>query len=57
VGGVADVLRRICPSTVEVARLEMPYGVENEEAGLPLLLCLEPQGQLAQIWDEVRHYN
>jgi hypothetical protein len=57
VGQIGDVLDRICPDTVEVATITNPYGVENEEAGLPLYLCLAPEGQLADIWDEVRHYN
>jgi 4-amino-4-deoxy-L-arabinose transferase-like glycosyltransferase len=57
VGEVGDVLRRICPETAEVGRIDNPYGVENEEAGLPLFLCLDPEGQLSQIWDDVRHYN
>ena len=34
-----------------------PYSVENEEAGLPLFLCLNPERQLADIWSGVRHYN
>ncbi len=57
VGQIGDVLERICPDTVEVATITNPYGVENEEAGLPIYLCLEPEGQLADIWPDVRHYN
>ena len=57
VGQIGDVLARICPDTVEVATITNPYGVENEEAGLPIYLCLAPDGQLADIWDDVRHYN
>ena len=57
VGDVGDVLRRICSGTAEVGRIDNPYGVQNEEAGLPLFLCLDPERQLSQIWDDVRHYN
>ena len=27
------------------------------EAGLPILVCRDPVPQLAEVWDEVRHYN
>ncbi|MDH3295091.1 MAG: glycosyltransferase family 39 protein [Acidimicrobiia bacterium] len=57
VGQIGDVLERICPATVQAGTITNPYGVENEEAGLPLYLCLAPEGQLADIWAEVRHYN
>jgi 4-amino-4-deoxy-L-arabinose transferase-like glycosyltransferase len=57
VGQIGDPLRRICPSVQQVDTINNPYGVENEEYGLPLWLCLEPDGQLAAIWDDVRHYN
>lgn len=57
VGAVGNVLRSICPGTIEVDRLSNPYGVENEEAGLPLHLCLSPDRQLSDIWQDVKHYN
>jgi hypothetical protein len=57
VGQIGDVLERICPDTVQAGTISNPYGVENEEAGLPLYLCLAPEGQLADIWADVRHYN
>ncbi|MDF1596373.1 MAG: glycosyltransferase family 39 protein [Acidimicrobiia bacterium] len=57
VGQIGDVLAGICPTTVQAGTITNPYGVENEEAGLPLFLCLAPEGQLADIWDQVRHYN
>lgn len=57
VGWVGDVLRRICPDTAEVGKISNPYGVENEEAGLPLFLCLAPERQLAEIWEDVRHFE
>ncbi len=57
VGAIGDVLLRICSDTTEVGRITNPYGVENEEYGLPLYLCLSPEGQLSDIWDEVKHYN
>ncbi len=57
VGRIGDVLAGICPTTVQAGTITNPYGVENEEAGLPLFLCLAPERQLADIWDDVRHYN
>jgi 4-amino-4-deoxy-L-arabinose transferase-like glycosyltransferase len=57
VGGIGDVLTRICSNTTEVGRITNPYGVENEEYGLPLYLCLSPEGRLVDIWDDVKHYN
>jgi hypothetical protein len=40
-----------------VGIIENPYGVDNEEAGLPMWLCLEPTGSLADIWGLIRRYN
>ncbi|MDH5616210.1 MAG: glycosyltransferase family 39 protein, partial [Acidimicrobiia bacterium] len=57
VGQIGDVLDRICPTTAQAGTITNPYGVENEEAGLPLYLCMAPEGQLADIWNDVRHYN
>ncbi len=57
VGEVGDVLRPICPDLTQVDTITNPWGVENEEYGLPLLLCASPTGQLADVWDDVRHYN
>ena len=57
IGQIGNPLRRICPDVRQVGVITNPYGVENEEYGLPLWLCLEPTGQLADIWDDVRHYN
>ena len=57
VGSVALLLDSICPDLAEVATLGNPYGVENEVVGKPLLLCLDPHGELSDIWDEARHFN
>lgn len=57
VGEVAALLAAICPDLEEVAVLTNPYGVENEMVGKPILLCLEPSGQLSEIWDDARHFN
>jgi 4-amino-4-deoxy-L-arabinose transferase-like glycosyltransferase len=57
VGSVGPLLELICPDLAEVAMLGNPYGVENEVVGKPVLLCMEPHGQLADIWDEARHFN
>jgi len=57
VGDIGDVLGRVCSNTAEVGVITNHHGVENEEFGLPLYLCLAPEGQLADIWDDVKHYN
>jgi hypothetical protein len=57
VGQTGGMLRQICPGVEQVGVISNPYGVENEEAGLPLFLCLDPRGQLADIWDEAKHFN
>lgn len=33
------------------------FGVDNEEQGYPLLLCRDPHRSLAEVWDQVRHFN
>lgn len=57
VGNVGEILRPICPDLLQAGTITNPYGVQNEEYGLPLWLCMEPIVQLADIWDDVRHYN
>jgi hypothetical protein len=48
---------RVTNSTVQVGTLGTPYGVDNEEEGLPLFLCRRPVEQLRDVWEDVRHYN
>lgn len=57
VGPVGATLGLICPDIARVGTISNPYGVDNEESGLPLLLCAEPRGRLKDVWDEARHYN
>jgi len=57
VGQVGHVLELVCPYVQQVAEISNPYGVANEEAGLPILVCRDPARQLADVWDEVRHYD
>ncbi len=57
VGYVKDVMDLVCPGYETVASISNPYGVANEEAGLPLYLCLEPDAQLSGVWESVKHYN
>jgi 4-amino-4-deoxy-L-arabinose transferase-like glycosyltransferase len=57
VGSVAAELQLICPDLARVATLDNPYGVGNEVADQPLFLCLQPSGQLSDVWDRLRHYN
>ncbi|HZD24006.1 MAG TPA: glycosyltransferase family 39 protein [Acidimicrobiia bacterium] len=57
VGFVEGELEPICPDIVTISTLGNPHGVENEVVGQPLLLCLNPSGRLAEIWDSLRHFN
>lgn len=57
VGRIGDAVSSICPRVERVGQIGNPYGVENEEAGAPLVLCLSPSRQLADVWEELKHYN
>ncbi len=57
VGQVGASLELVCPDLEQVGTIDNPYGVENEELGLPLYLCLQPTRQLSDVWDQIRHYN
>ncbi len=56
-GYVNRAMRLVCEDVERVGTIGNPYGVENEEYGLPILLCRTPQRQLAAVWDDVRHYD
>ncbi len=57
VGATGDVIRRICPNPTQAGRISNPYDVQNEEWGLPIYLCMEPRRQLAEIWNDVKHFS
>jgi hypothetical protein len=57
VGPVEGALRLVCADFSEVAIIDNGHGVDNEEQGYPILLCIEPERSLATVWDRVRHYN
>ncbi len=57
VGGVSEALDIVCPGYHQVGTIGNESNVENEELGLPLYLCLEPVRQLADDWEDIRHYN
>lgn len=57
VGSIDITLRSICPGVERVATISNPWGVDNQEAGLPLWLCMDPLRQLADIWSEAKHYS
>lgn len=57
VGQVSSALDLVCSEYDQVATISNPYGVENEEAGLPIYLCLEPERQLADYWQSIKHFN
>ncbi len=57
VGAVGGALGPICPDIFQVGELGNPWQIENETLGAPLWLCMQPTGQLEEIWDDVRHFN
>lgn len=57
VGPIAALVAEICPGLEQITTLGNPYGVGNEVMGQPLSLCLQPTGQLADIWQQARHFN
>ncbi len=57
VGYVDAVMSSICPSFEQADTITNPFGVDNEEAGLPIYLCLAPTRQLADVWPDVRHLD
>ncbi|MFZ0626740.1 MAG: glycosyltransferase family 39 protein [Acidimicrobiia bacterium] len=57
IGQVDRALILICPDFETADIITNPYGVENEEFGLPIYICTHPKRQLADVWGELRHYN
>ena len=57
VGYVDAHLRQICPTVELVATLSNPAGLENDEFGTSLWLCRDPSRSLADIWNDVRHFD
>jgi len=47
----------VCQGDETVATISNPYGVANEEAGLALYHCLEPDTQLSGVGESVKHCN
>lgn len=57
VGFVGPLLETICPGLERIGTLGNPFDVENEVMGQPLFLCLDPSGQLSDVWEDARHFN
>ena len=57
VGPLEGLMRQLCPTLETAAVISNPWGVDNEEAGYPILLCRNPSRQLADVWEQARHYN
>lgn len=57
VGWVDESLRRICPQIDRVGTITNPAGLGNDEYGTALWLCADPTFPLAEIWEDVRHYD
>ena len=57
VGWVDEPLRSICPQVDRVGVITNTAGLENDEYGTSIWLCTEPTVPLANIWDDVRHFD
>ena len=55
VGFDEPALARLCSRFEVVARLEIPYGVENEEAGRPVARWAFRGGSLRAVWPQLVH--
>ena len=57
IGWVDEQLRNICPQVDRVGVITNAAGLENDEYGTSIWLCAEPTVPLADIWDDVRHFD
>ena len=57
VGHVDDVLGLVCPFVSPFGTITNDAGLENEEFGNPIWLCVDAVVPLSAVWDDVRHYN
>ncbi len=39
------------------AQLDNGVGIPNEEQGLPILVCRDPNRTWAELWPDLRHYD
>jgi hypothetical protein len=49
VGGTVDELGQIFNSVMEAARVDRPFGVE-EEQDVPIHICRDPRQPLGEVW-------
>ncbi len=56
-GPIESTMALFCDDVERVGTISNPWEVDNEELGNPILLCRQPSRQLADVWNEVRHYN
>jgi hypothetical protein len=57
VGYVPDAMRTICQTIDRAAVITNDAHLENDEYGTEVWLCQHPTGQLADIWDDLRHFD
>jgi hypothetical protein len=46
-------LRSLCTRYRVVTRVQIPYGVNNDEAGEPIVTCTLPSGGLDAVWEQL----
>lgn len=57
VGHVQSHLKLVCPQVTAVSMITNEAGIDNEENGATIWLCLNPDAPLSSAWDEVRHFD
>jgi hypothetical protein len=57
VGSRRERLEPLFGEVTLVARVDNPYGVDNEEQGAPVWLCRRPAASWAELWPRVKRYN
>ena len=56
VGIPVERLADLCEGARQVAALDNPYGVANEERGQPVVVCAATRMRLRS-WPKLRHYG
>jgi hypothetical protein len=57
VGQVEGLLGPICDELEVAAQIDNSAGVDNDERGAAIWMCLDPKASLASFWERARHYN
>jgi hypothetical protein len=50
-------MNQVCNRWRPAGTIENAAGIDNEEMGLPISVCLEMRRPWSAVWDDARHYN